>query len=221
MFLVCSWSHCIWQPCCRRRITKGEGEKCKVSEWRAVWRGLQGLPLPSTVSYTTLMWELDHLLPNIRPTNPYSCDKGRVGGLYLVAYSNFKGCSNVFTLLNEAEGTLRPSSLYLRCILIVKITQSWPRMFSSIQLLVLGTGVTRDCSEGLWITSACTYIKGFAYPVRNRFNCQCTALNDSKLVLGWWSQLTAQCKALLGECIMRGQKNKSPRLEPLDLLICS
>ena len=165
--------------------------------------GLQGLPLPSTVSYTTLMWELDHLLPNIRPTNPYSCDKGRLGGLYLVAYSNFKGCSNVFTLLNEAEGTLSPSSLYLRCSLIVKITQNWPRMFNSIQLLVLGTGVTRHYSEGLWITSACIYIKGFAYPVRNRFNCQLTALDDSKLVLGWWWQLTAQCKALLGECIMR------------------
>ena len=209
MFPVCSWPHVFDSPAAGDGLRR---EKEKNVKWvngaqgRGV--GFQVLPLPSTVSYTTLMWELDHLLPNIRPTNPHSCDKGRMGGLYLVAYSNFKGCSNVFMLLNEAEGTVSPSSLYLRCSLIVKITQNWPRMFSSLQLLVpligVGTGVARDCPEGLWITSACTYIKGFAYPIRNRFNCQFTVLHDSKLVLRWWSPLIARSRALLGEFIMRG-----------------
>jgi hypothetical protein len=185
----------------------------------------QGPLPPSTVSYTTLMWELDHLLPNIRPTNPYSCDKGRVGGLYLVAYSNFKGSSNVFTLLNEAEGTLSPSSLYLRCSLIVKITQNWSRMFNSLQLLLLWIGVrtdvARDGSKGLRITSVCTYIKGFAYPVRNRFVCQFTALNASEFLWCWWEQLTAQSRVLLEEFIVSGWDSKSPRLEPEVLLMCS
>lgn len=110
-----------------------------------VYRGsLPWSPPPSTVIYTTLTWELDHLLPNIRLTNPYSWHEGRVGGLYLVAYSNFKGCCNVFTVVNEAEGTLSHSSVYLRCSLIVKIIQNWTGMLNSAQLLLLWVLVDRD-----------------------------------------------------------------------------
>jgi hypothetical protein len=110
-------------------------EKCKVSEWCT--GSLPWSPSSSTVIHTTLTWELDHLLPNIRLTNPYSWNEVRVGGLYLVAYSNFKGRCNVFTVVNEAEGTLSLSSLYLRWSLIVKIIQNWTEMRNSLQLLLL------------------------------------------------------------------------------------
>ena len=112
-----------------------------MSEWRAGGGGCCRASLYPQLSATRLScgsWTICCQTLD-QHTNPYSCDKGRLVGLYLVAYSNFKGCSNVFTLLNEAEGTLSPSSLYLRCSLIVKITQNWLRMFNSVQLLVLGT----------------------------------------------------------------------------------